>query len=58
MPSETPRFTIRIDPELIRKIRYIAEECGRSANKEIEQLIKARISEYEKQNGAIPPEHL
>ena len=53
MPSETPRFTIRIDPELIRKIRYIAEECGRSANREIEQLIKTRIEEYEKQHGPI-----
>ena len=53
MPSETPRFTIRIDPELIRKIRYIAEECGRSANREIEQLIKTRIEDYEKQHGPI-----
>lgn len=53
MPSETPRFTIRIDPTLIKKIRYIAEENGRSANKEIEQLIKAHIAEYENKSGEI-----
>jgi Arc-like DNA binding domain. len=53
MPSELPRFTIRINPVLIKKMGYIAEENGRSINKEIEQLIKTHIGEYEKKNGPI-----
>ena len=38
---------------MLYKIRYIAEENGRSANREIELMIKARIAEYEKANGVI-----
>ncbi|MDR3540762.1 MAG: Arc family DNA-binding protein [Desulfosporosinus sp.] len=53
MPSELPRFTIRVSPDLIKKMGYIAEESGRSINKEIEQLIKAHIAAYEKKNGPI-----
>jgi len=53
MPSDLPRFTLRISDELLRKIGYIAEENGRSANKEIEMLIKRRVNEYEKKNGRI-----
>lgn len=53
MPSELPRFTVRVNPELIKKMGYIAEENGRSVNKEIEQLIKAHIAAYEKKNGPI-----
>lgn len=37
----------------IEKTGYIAEENGRSVNKEIEQLIKAHIAAYEKTNGPI-----
>jgi len=53
MPSDLPRFTLRIDNELIKKIRYIAESNGRSANKEIEQLIKKAVADYEKEHGVI-----
>lgn len=53
MPSELPRFTIRVHPVLIKKMGYIAEGNGRSINKEIEQLIKAHIANYEKKNGPI-----
>ncbi len=53
MPSDLPRYTLRIPQELLDKIRYIAEENGRSANKEIELMIKQRIKEYESQNGEI-----
>lgn len=56
MPSDLPRFTIRIDPCLIKKMGYIAERNGRSINKEIGQLIKAYIATYEKKNGPIKPD--
>ncbi|VBB07552.1 arc-type ribbon-helix-helix [Lucifera butyrica] len=53
MPSEQPRFTIRTDPKLIQKVRYIAAGNGRSANKEIERLLKIFVSNYEKKHGEI-----
>ena len=54
MASNLPRYTLRMPQEYLSKIRYIAEENGRSANKEIELMIKQRIKEYEKINGTIP----
>ena len=53
MPSDLPRYTLRIPQEYLDKIRYIAEENGRSANREIELMIKSRIQEYEQQHGQI-----
>lgn len=53
MPSDLPRYTLRIPQILLDKIRYIAEENERSANKEIELMIKQRIKEYENTNGEI-----
>ena len=53
MASELPRYTLRIPKEYLEKIRYIAEENGRSANREIELMIKRRIADYEKERGEI-----
>ena len=53
MSSNLPRYTLRIPKEYLEKIRYIAEENARSANREIEIMIKRRIDEYEKANGTI-----
>ncbi|MDY4579376.1 MAG: Arc family DNA-binding protein [Anaerobutyricum hallii] len=53
MPSNLPRYTLRMPKEYLQKIRYIAEENGRSANKEIELMVKQRIKEYEQKNGPI-----
>ena len=53
MSSDLPRYTLRIPKDYLDKIRYIAGENGRSANKEIELMIKQRIKEYELQNGPI-----
>ncbi len=47
------RFTLRIDRELFQKFRYVAEYEGRSANKEIEQMLKKRVAEFEKKHGEI-----
>lgn len=54
MASILPRYTLRIPQEYLDKIRYIAEENGRSANKEIELMIKDKIKRYEEINGTIP----
>lgn len=53
MASDLPRYTLRIPQEYLDKIRYIAEENGRSANREIELMIKDRIQGYEKEHGSI-----
>lgn len=53
MASELPRYTLRIPKEYLEKIRYIAEENGRSANKEIELMIKRKIKDYESEHGEI-----
>lgn len=54
MPTNLPRYTLRISREYLKKMKYIAEENGRSTNKEIEAMIKNRIAEYETKNGVIP----
>ena len=53
MASNLPRYTLRIPQIYLDKMRYISEENGRSANKEIEMMIKQRIKEYESINGEI-----
>lgn len=49
-----PRYTLRIPQELLDKLGYIAEYEGRTKNREIEQLIKKRIAEFEAAHGEIP----
>ncbi|MBP3478073.1 MAG: TraY domain-containing protein [Oscillospiraceae bacterium] len=56
MSDNLPRYTLRISQDLLDKIGYIASYEGRTKNKEIEQLIKKRIAEYEAQHGSIEAE--
>jgi len=53
MKDNLPRYTLRISQILLDKLGYIAEYEGRTKNKEIEQLIKKRISEFEETHGRI-----
>ncbi len=53
MKDSLPRYTLRISQTLLDKIGYIAEFEGRTKNKEIEQLIKKRILEFEAKHGKI-----
>ena len=53
MNDKLLRYTLRVDRLLFQKFRYIAESEGCSANKEIEQYLKKRVAEYEKENGKI-----
>ena len=53
MEDKLLRYTLRGDRLLFKKFRYIAESEGRSANKEIEQYLKKRVAEYEKEFGTI-----
>ena len=56
MPSgkhKSPQYGLRIPTETMDKLKYIAEYNGRSANKEIEQLILRHIAEFEKKIEVI-----
>ena len=53
MPSKLQHYALRIPTPTMDKLKYIAEYNGRSANKEIEQLILAHIAKFEKEHGEI-----
>ena len=53
MADNLPRYTLRIPQELLDKLAYIAAYEGRTKNKEIEQIIKKRIAEFEQAHGEI-----
>jgi len=53
MKDNLSRYTLRIEQELLDKFGYISEYEGRSKNKELEQMIKRRIKEFEAQHGEI-----
>lgn len=53
MKDHLPRYTLRIPQILLDKLGFIAEYEGRTKNKEIEQLIKRRIAEFEETHGTI-----
>lgn len=55
--SEQIKYTLRTNKEIIEKLKYIADSEGRSGNKEIEQLIKKHIENYEKKHGTIELEN-
>lgn len=49
---------IEVDPELHRKLHYIAKYEGRSGNGQILHLIRQCIRDFENTHGIIPPETL
>lgn len=53
MEIDLARYTLRIEPLLLKKLGYIAQYEGRSKNKELEQLIKKRIAEFEQEHDKI-----
>lgn len=53
MKDTLPRYTLRIPQHLLDKLGYIAEYEGRTKNKELEQIIKKRIAEFEAEHGSI-----
>ncbi len=56
MKDNLPRYTLRIEHGDLKKLSYIAEYNGRSKNREIEQLIRWHIREFEKKHGKIEVE--
>ena len=53
MTDSLSRYTLRVEKELLEKFGYIAEYEGRTNNKELEQMIKKRIRDFEAEHGEI-----
>lgn len=53
MQSDISKFTVRIEAELLKKFRYVADYNARSANREVEVLMKKHVSDFEKEHGKI-----
>lgn len=53
MKDNLARYTLRVEQTLLDKLAYVADYNGRTKNREIEQLIKARIAAFEKEHGEI-----
>ena len=53
MKDYLSRYTLCVEQELLDKFGYIAEYEGRTKNRELEQMIKKRIADFEKEHGKI-----
>lgn len=53
MLSKQSKFTIRVESMLLEKFRFVADYNARSANREIEVLMKKHIGEFENKHGKI-----
>ena len=53
MQPTTSKFTLRTDPELLKKFRYVAEYNARSANRELEIIMRRHVVEYESKYGKM-----
>ncbi len=50
-------FSLRVSENLLDKIKIIAQENKRSANKEIEFALTQYVKKYEAENGKIEMEN-
>ena len=53
MLQKMSKFTVRVNEETLQKFRYVAEYNARSANRELEFLMKRHIAEFEKKHEKI-----
>lgn len=58
MQPKRAKFTLRIDSELLMKFHYAAEYNARSANRELESLIRRHVADFEKTHGKVPEDWL
>lgn len=56
MMDKIVRYTLRVDRDLFRKFRFVADYDGRSANRDIEQYMKQRVKDFEEKHGHIKEE--
>ncbi|WP_314827686.1 Arc family DNA-binding protein [Oribacterium parvum] len=54
MSIQANPYPLRVDKKVMDKIKFIANDSGRSVNKEIEHQLKAAIRSYEAEHGEVP----
>lgn len=47
-------YPLRIDSELMSKVRVLAHEEDRTTSKQLERIIRQHIEQYESEHGEIP----
>lgn len=47
-------FSVRIPEELLHKIKALAEQNKRSANKQVEYILEQYVTQYEEEHGKLP----
>lgn len=52
------KYTLRMDEELVQKMKVIAEDERRSLNREFEYIIKLSVKHFENKHGKITREDL
>lgn len=54
MPSKLPKIESRTDDELLKpKLKKLARKNGRTLSREVEQILKRYVEQYEKTHGEI-----
>ena len=53
MKNYQTNYPLRLDEELMEKLKIVSSKNSRSVNRQIEYLVACCISQYEKENGAI-----
>lgn len=56
--QEIKNIGLRVNPEVHKKLRYIAQYEGRTINGQAHYLILSCIREFEKEHGPIPEDEL
>ena len=49
-------ISFRLDENLLKKLHYIADYEGRSANSQVMVLIRDAVNRFEEKHGKIEPE--
>ena len=53
MGKQANPYSLRVSPEIMAKIKKLAEENDRSLNGQIENILKKYVAEYEAEHGEI-----
>lgn len=53
MRTKLSKYTLRTESDILKKFKSVAEYNGRSANRELEILMKKHIQNFEQEHGQI-----
>ena len=53
MPADLLHLSLRMDEELLRKLKYAAAFEGRSMNSTLLKLVRRYVADFEEKHGAV-----